>query len=132
MLSEREIKRRRSKNQILTMGGIEDYYLGLNDFNKLVSIFSQTPAQQCKPLLKSLLTNRELVDMTRRIIIGKMLLEGLTYQEIRKKTQSAPRTIAFIKQSLLTNNGILKKLIEQIYNLTPTDQYIKRRLKKGK
>lgn len=132
MLTEREIKRRKSKNQILTMGGVDDYYLDSQDFNKLVNIFSQVSTHQLKPLLKSLLTNRELVDITRRIIIGQMLLEGLTYQEIQKRTKNASRTTSFVKQSMLMDGGILKKLIEQTCNLTPIDKYIKRRLKKGK
>ena len=129
---ERKIERSGSKNQILTTGGIEDYYLDPQDFNKLVNLFSQASTYQLKPLLKSLLTNRELVDITRRIIVGKMLLEGSTYQEIQKRTKNAARTTSFVRQSLLINRGILKKLIEQTYNLTPIDQYIKRRLKKGK
>ncbi len=136
MLAEREIKRgierRGSKNQILTTGGIGDYCLDPQDFNKLANLLSQASAYQLKPLLKSLLTNRELVDITRRILVGKMLLEGLTYQEIQKRTKNAARTTSFVKQSMLMNGGILKKLIEQTYNLTPIDQYIKRRLKKGK
>jgi len=121
-----------SDNQTLTTGGRGDYYLDSQDFNKLANLLSQASAHQLKPLLKSLLTNRELVDITRRIIVGKMLLEGFTYQEIQKRTKNAARTTSFVKQSMLTNGGILKKLIEQTYNLAPIDRYIKRRLKKGK
>lgn len=133
MLSVREIRRNRTKKQLLTTGGSSSYYLNSGDFNALIKLFFQASTQQqFKLLLKSLLTNRELVDITRRMIVGRMLLEGLTYQEIRKKNKSMPTTISLIKKNMLMDGEILKSLIEQTYNLTAADKYIKRRLKKGK
>jgi len=132
MLSIRELKRKKTKSQLLTSGGSNEYKLDPNDFNKLIELLSNKTASQLKYLIRSLLTNRELVDIIRRIIIAKMIISGYTYKEINKETGSGQATISLVKQSLLINREILRKLIEQIYNLTAVDQYIKRRLKRGK
>jgi len=132
MLSLREIQRGNTKAKILSTGGGGNYHIDANDFDKLANLFSTASTQQMKPLIKSLLTKREIVDITRRMLIAKASLEGSTYEEINQKTKAGKQTISFVKQSILMNDGILKKLIEQTDNLTPVDQYIKRRLKKGK
>lgn len=132
MLSIRELKRKKTKSQLLTSGGSNEYKLDPNDFNKLIELLSNKTTSQLKYLIRSLLTNRELVDIIRRIIIAKMIISGYTYKEINKETGSGQATISLVKQSLLINREILRKLIEQTCNLTPFDKYIKRRLKKGK
>ncbi len=116
----------------MTTGGINDYLIDPDGFNKLIKLFSSKTDVQIRKLFSGLLTNRELTDITRRILISEMIIGGHTYKEMNKKIRSGQATISLVRQSLLANEGILQKLIEQTFDLTPVDKYIKRRLKKGK
>jgi len=132
MLSRRELMRRRGKKNIMTTGGMDNYMLHDNDFNEVVKVLANKNVVQTKLLLKSLLTNRELSDIARRILIAKMIVKGEGYENILKKIGCSKNTVSLVNKSLMINNGILKQAITNRGGEEQVERYIKNRLKKGK
>ena len=133
MLSARQIKRQRSKSQILTTGGINEYYIESADFQKLVNLFNKASNKKVTAsFLNSLFTKRELVDATRRILIAKMLLSNTSYEDIQNQIHTCKNTISLIKKNLYNKDDTLRNLIIDTYGLSATELYLKRRLQKGK
>jgi len=121
------------------MGGRGEYYIEKTEITELAQIIGAVSNKNLPELLDSLLTKRELVDITRRIIIAKMLLAHITHEDISEKTHASKSTIQLVKQSLDENNELLKDVIAQhtsIPQVSPAQDnittYIKRRLRKGK
>ena len=113
MLSKRQQRRRgQTKSQLLTTGGINEYYIDATDFKKISKLFYKATDQKTLGLLlKSLFTTRELADIARRVIIANMLLEGKSYEDIQNKIHAAKSTISLVKKSLNSYDKTLIKLI---------------------
>lgn len=116
MQSLRQMKRhKKSTSQMLSSGGINEYILSPQDFSGLVAVINLASQEKLLPAtLKSLLTDRELVDIARRIAISKMILSGKTYQQIGEDAKTSKNTIALVKQSLRSNHAILANIIRHI------------------
>lgn len=74
-------------------------YLG--EFYLMVSLLRSR--EEVKNFFKDLLTLSEVVMISRRIQIAKMLLEGRTYDEIQRDLKTATATVAHVEKWL--NNG---------------------------
>lgn len=74
-------------------------YLG--EFYLMVSLLRGR--DEVKKFFKDLLTLSEVVMISRRIQIAKMLLDGLDYEEIRRKLKVGKTTISHVERWL--NNG---------------------------
>lgn len=74
-------------------------YLG--DFYTMVSLLKDR--DEVKNFLKDLLTLSEVVMISRRLHVAKMLMEGHSYEEIRKKMKIGVATITQVDRWL--NNG---------------------------
>ncbi|MDI6778455.1 MAG: YerC/YecD family TrpR-related protein [Patescibacteria group bacterium] len=74
-------------------------YLG--EFYSMVSLLRGR--DEVKKFFKDLLTLSEVVMISRRIQIAKMLLEGFDYEEIRKQLKVGKTTISHVEKWL--NNG---------------------------
>lgn len=74
-------------------------YLG--DFYTMVSLLKNR--DEVKNFLKDLLTLSEVVMISRRLHVAKMLMEGHSYEEIRRKMKIGVATITQVDRWL--NNG---------------------------
>ena len=74
-------------------------YLG--EFYTMISLLRGR--DEVKKFFKDLLTLSEVVMISRRIQIAKMLLEGFDYEEIRKQLKVGKTTISHVEKWL--NNG---------------------------
>ena len=138
----RERNKAKTKSQILTKGGIRDYDIGLSEISILSELIDHTPAGQLSLLLDTLLTKRELVDITRRLVVGQMITQNKTYDDINEAIGASRNTISLVHQSLSDNNGILYDALISSFGSTKNtsskhiDSYIERyfrnRIKKGK
>lgn len=117
------------------------YEVAPEDIGELAKLISSTPALHLPDLLEALLTNRELVDIIRRILIAKMVLQDKTYDEINQETKAASSTISLVKQSLAINDGILTAALggkkpspikHRDRELDPVSRYLRNRIRKGK
>jgi TrpR-related protein YerC/YecD len=86
-------------------------YLG--DFYAMVSLLKSR--EEVKNFFKDLLTLSEIVMISRRIQIAKMLLKGYTHDEIRKKLRVGFANIAQVEKWLNNGFGGYRKTIEK-YN----------------
>ena len=84
-------------------------YLG--DFYSMVS--SLKTRDEVKNFFKDLLTLSEIVMISRRIQIAKMLLEGFTHDEIRKKLKVGFANIAQVERWLNNGFGGYRKTIKE-------------------
>lgn len=139
----REQSKARTKSRILTKGGVYDYDIDLSEISILAKLISQAPGDQLPLLLDALLTKRELVDITRRIIIGQMIIQQKTYEQIYQATRASRNTIASVNQSLSDHDEILQDSLLGAFRLHNRDnrshpenyaleRYFANRIKKGK
>ena len=98
-------------------------YLG--EFYSMVALLKNR--EEVKSFFKDLLTLSEVVMVSRRIQVAKMLLEGYTHEEIRKKLKIGFTTISQVEKWL--NNGfggyekIIKKYEKKYKELDEFDKY---------
>ena len=135
------VQRRKAKNksQTLTMGSSGDYYIDKEEIEKLAKIISSINSNKLPNLLESLLTKKELVNITRRIGIAKMLMNNRTYEEIQETMSASKTTVSLVRQSIYTNDGILgdvitkdKTVFTNNIDQDPVKKYAQNRIKKGK
>lgn len=93
-------------------GNQKKKYLG--DFYTMVSLLKNR--EETKNFFKDLLTLSEVVMISRRIQVAKMLLEGKAYEEIRKELKIGLSTISQVERWLNNGFGGYKKTIEEYRN----------------
>jgi TrpR-related protein YerC/YecD len=84
-------------------------YLG--EFYDIVSLLRSR--DEAKTFFKDLLTLSEVVMISRRIQIAKMLLAGDTYEDIQENLKTATATITQVERWLNNGFGGYKKIIER-------------------
>ena len=81
-------------------------------FDDILSILSKLDNKaEVFDFLRDLLTQREILDFSRRLEVAKMLREGLNYTQIEKKTKMSSTTIARISGFLKWKNKWYKNAI---------------------
>jgi len=138
----RERNKAKTKSQVLTKGGVYDYDIGLSEISILSKLIDHAPANQLSLLLDALLTKRELVDITRRLVVGQMLTQNKTYDDIGKATSASRSTISLVNQSLSDNDEILYTTLTSAFGSAKSthskhiddyiEKYFRNRVKKGK
>jgi len=84
-------------------------YLG--EFYDMVLLLGSR--EEAKKFFKDLLTLSEVVMISRRIQIAKMLLEGRNYEEIRKELKVGANTITHVERWLNNGFGGYKEIIKR-------------------
>jgi len=84
-------------------------YLG--EFYSMVALLKNR--EEVKSFFKDLLTLSEVVMISRRIQVAKMLLEGYTHEDIRKKLKIGFTTISQVEKWLNNGFGGYKKIIRK-------------------
>lgn len=84
-------------------------YLG--EFYDMVSLLQSR--DEAKRFFKDLLTLSEVVMISRRIQIAKMLIAGRTYEEIQKSLKTATATITQVERWLNNGFGGYKEVIKR-------------------
>lgn len=90
-------------------------YLG--EFYSMVALLKDR--EEVKNFLKDLLTLSEVVMLSRRIQIAKMLLEGNTQDEIRRKLKVGFTNINQVEKWVNNGFGGYKKIIQKYQNKYP-------------
>lgn len=84
-------------------------YLG--EFYSMIALLKTR--EEVKKFFKDLLTLSEIVMISRRIQVAKMLLEGYTHQEIRKKMKVGFNNISQVDRWLNNGFGGYRKVIQE-------------------
>ena len=62
------------------------------------ALLSLRDEEECRQLLEDLLTARELLDLSQRILVASLLEEGLVYSEIARRTGASSATISRVNR----------------------------------
>jgi uncharacterized protein YerC len=125
-------RRPRNKKEVLTLGGQGDYVIAENELRDLIRILLQiTNTDKMRKLVFSLLTNRELADVVRRIAIAKLITRGDSYDKIMVKASTGRPTISLIKKMLRFNPDLVHMLNPEM-KWRDNNQDIIKRLRRGK
>jgi len=83
----------------------------LGEFYSMIALLKSR--DEAKNFFKDLLTIGEVVMISRRIQVAKLLLEGYTYEEIRKKLKIGLSTISQVERWLNNGFGGYRKTIAE-------------------
>ena len=86
------------------MGTNQDYTELYNAILKLKSV------SDCEEFFSDLLTIKELNSMTQRVVAGKLLLSGETYEKIISKTDISSATLSRVSRCVKYGKGYKKFL----------------------
>jgi len=127
-----QLRRPKTKKGLLISGSVYEHRIDSDGLNRLVELLQKAVPRSTRSLLFDLLTKKELADLSRRIIIAEMILNGLTYDEIGKRLDCSRNTIAIVATSLSRPSGVLNKLLDPSIDSDSPENYFSNRLKKGK
>ena len=89
------------------------------------SVATLKSREEVKNFFKDLLSESESIMLSRRIMIAKYLLEGLTYNEIRARLRVGDNNIAKVHSWLVSGFGDMKKLFGSSIKLLIKEDLIK-------
>lgn len=72
--------------------------------------------QECYNLLEDLCTIKEIIDMSQRLEVARLLVEGKNYQEITKLTGVSTATISRVNKCLEYGNGGYREALQSLEN----------------
>lgn len=78
------------------------------------AIMSLETEEECHALLDDLMTKKELLDITQRILVAKLLSEDTVYVKIAEETGASTATISRVNRSYLYGPGGYKMILEKI------------------
>ena len=73
--------------------------------NLFKAILSLETADECYKFFEDICTVKELLDISQRLEVAKMLKMGKSYQEVSKKTGASTATISRVNKCLLYGSG---------------------------
>ncbi len=70
--------------------------------------------EECDTFFEDICTIKEVMDMTLRLRVAKMLNSGSSYQEITKETGASTATICRVNKCLLYGAGGYREILKRI------------------
>ena len=77
----------------------------------LVSVQNE---EECRSLLEDLMTHKEILDISQRMLVAKMLSEQVVYNKIVEETGASTATISRVNRSYSYGSGGYAKILERI------------------
>lgn len=69
--------------------------------------------EECEALLSDLCTYAETDNMAQRVYSAKLILDGLTYNEVIEKTQISSATLSRVSRCVKHGDGGYKRIIDK-------------------
>ncbi|MBQ8216252.1 MAG: TrpR YerC/YecD [Clostridia bacterium] len=69
--------------------------------------------QECRMLLEDLLSTKEILDISQRVEVAKMLSEGHVYSKIAEKTGASTATISRVNRSYTYGAGGYTRMLKR-------------------
>ena len=92
-----------------------DYQASLDELYRAVLTIQSV--DECRDFFSDLFTKQELVNLSQRFLIAKLLLSGETYDMVHQKVSVSSSTITRINTELQFGSGGYKKVLERIRQL---------------
>ena len=85
----------------------------IENFDKLFNaILKLTSIEDCRKFFEDVCTIKELQDITQRLEVATLLLEGKNYQEVSKETGASTATISRVNKCLMYGRGGYKSVLK--------------------
>ena len=93
------------------MGNILD-----NESVKLLvkSIMTLESEEECKAFLEDIMTAKEILDISQRVVVAKMLSEQAVYNKIAEETGASTATISRVNRSYSYGTGGYKTVLSRL------------------
>lgn len=78
------------------------------------AILSLKNAEECARFFEDICTIKEIQDMTQRLDVAILLLQGKNYQDVAAETGVSTATISRVNRCLLYGNGGYRTAIERL------------------
>ena len=86
-----------------------------NGYQLLVkALVSVQDEQECRSLLEDLMTYKEILDISQRMLVAKMLSEQVVYNKIVEETGASTATISRVNRSYSYGSGGYAKVLKRI------------------
>ncbi len=80
------------------------------------SILELETPEECYRFLEDICTNNELKQLAQRVLVAKLLDQGVSYQIIMEQTHASTTTIGRVSQSLQYGSGGYDVVFERLKN----------------
>lgn len=78
------------------------------------ALLSLKTQEECYAFLEDICTIKELLEMSQRLSVAKLLSQGMSYAQISQKTGVSTATIGRISRCIEYGNGGYKMIIERL------------------
>ena len=78
------------------------------------ALLSLKTQEECYAFLEDICTIKELLEMSQRLSVAKLLSQGMSYAQISQKTGVSTATISRISRCIEYGNGGYKMIIERL------------------
>ncbi len=78
------------------------------------AILSLSNIEECRNFFDDLCTRKEIIDMSQRLTVAKMLSDGEKYLEISEKTGVSSATISRVGRCIADENSGYAKVLKKI------------------
>ena len=78
------------------------------------AILSLKTREECYAFLEDICTIKELLEMSQRLLVAKLLSRGMSYSQISQKTGVSTATISRISRCIEYGSGGYKMIIERL------------------
>lgn len=76
------------------------------------ALLSLKDAEQCRHFLEDLMTSKEIVSMSQRLTVAKMLCQNSKYSEVANQTGASSATIGRVNRCIQYGNGGYRSVLE--------------------
>ena len=70
--------------------------------------------EECKAFLEDIMTTKEILDISQRIVVAKMLSEQAVYNKIAEETGASTATISRVNRSYSYGTGGYKTVLSRL------------------
>ena len=70
--------------------------------------------EECKAFLEDIMTTKEILDISQRVVVAKMLSEQAVYNKIAEETGASTATISRVNRSFSYGTGAYKTVLARL------------------
>ena len=78
------------------------------------AILALRTEEECRAFLEDLMTGREIQDCSQRVLVAKLLREGLVYSRIAQATGASSATISRVNRCCTYGSGGYKVVLDRL------------------
>ena len=79
--------------------------------------------EECKNFIEDIMTTKEILDMSQRLLVAKLLDEGLVYSKIMEVSGASSTTISRVNRCYTYGNGGYKTVLDRLSGKDEAGQY---------